>query len=270
VYIVIWNKQKKTFKVAVSLCSFVGAICCSLSNSYELLTLITNNFLIVQFCATISLISGLPPYYSSPLPPPKKNPYILLNLCWIHSLLRYVGVFSFPLNLFPTYLLKFLVSFLSHPITIASWLISLPLVPPPPNSSSTFPPCALLKTCFWLCHFIFFWVFILFYFIYFLIIYFFKVRETQIIYLNSKNFLATFFSQQLHLSLLCMVFCALTQSTFFPSFFFLYSFIHMCIHCLGHFSSLPSVPSLSPPPPLFQAEPVLPFSPILLKSRHKQ
>jgi hypothetical protein len=42
--------------------------------------------------------------------------------------------------------------------------------------------------------------------------------------------------------------------------FFLYSFIHMCIHCLGHFC---------PHPPHFQAEPVLPSSPILLKRRHK-
>jgi hypothetical protein len=44
-----------------------------------------------------------------------------------------------------------------------------------------------------------------------------------------------------------------------------YSFIHMCIHCLGHFSLLP----LPPPFPLhnlhFLAEPVLPLSLILLK-----
>jgi hypothetical protein len=26
-------------------------------------------------------------------------------------------------------------------------------------------------------------------------------------------------------------------------FFFNYSFIHMCVHCLGHFSSLPPSPS---------------------------
>jgi hypothetical protein len=41
------------------------------------------------------------------------------------------------------------------------------------------------------------------------------------------------------------------------------SFIHMCIHCLGHFSTLPS--SL----PHFQAGPVLSLSLILLKKRHK-
>jgi hypothetical protein len=30
-------------------------------------------------------------------------------------------------------------------------------------------------------------------------------------------------------------------------FFFNYSFIHMCIHCLGHFSPLPPSLTLSPP-----------------------
>jgi hypothetical protein len=29
-----------------------------------------------------------------------------------------------------------------------------------------------------------------------------------------------------------------------------YSFIHVCIHCLGDFSSLLPAPSLSPPPPM--------------------
>jgi hypothetical protein len=29
-------------------------------------------------------------------------------------------------------------------------------------------------------------------------------------------------------------------------FFFYYSFIHMCVHCLGHFSPLPPSPTLSP------------------------
>jgi hypothetical protein len=50
--------------------------------------------------------------------------------------------------------------------------------------------------------------------------------------------------------------------------FFLYSYIHMCIHCLGHFSPLP-LPS-PPAPHLFLAEPVLPFFPILLTRIHKQ
>jgi hypothetical protein len=51
-------------------------------------------------------------------------------------------------------------------------------------------------------------------------------------------------------------------------FFFFNSFIHMCIYCLGHFSTLP--PSLFPPSPAqFQAGPVLHLSLVLLKKRHK-
>jgi hypothetical protein len=51
-------------------------------------------------------------------------------------------------------------------------------------------------------------------------------------------------------------------------FFKNYSFIHMCICCLGHFSPLPApLPSL-PLPPQSQAGPVLPLSLILLKKRH--
>jgi hypothetical protein len=34
---------------------------------------------------------------------------------------------------------------------------------------------------------------------------------------------------------------------------FYYSFIHMCVHCLGHFSSLPPAVTLSSPP-CFKAE----------------
>jgi hypothetical protein len=49
---------------------------------------------------------------------------------------------------------------------------------------------------------------------------------------------------------------------------FFYSFIHMCIHCLGHFSPCPA-PPFFPPPPHFHAEHVLPLSLILLKRRHK-
>jgi hypothetical protein len=33
----------------------------------------------------------------------------------------------------------------------------------------------------------------------------------------------------------------------FLSLFFFWSFIHMCIHCLGHFSTLPHSPTLLPP-----------------------
>jgi hypothetical protein len=47
-------------------------------------------------------------------------------------------------------------------------------------------------------------------------------------------------------------------------------FIHMCIH-FGPFLPLPSKHSLTPTSqtPRFQAEPVLPFSLILLKNKHK-
>jgi hypothetical protein len=45
-----------------------------------------------------------------------------------------------------------------------------------------------------------------------------------------------------------------------------YSFIHVCIH----FSPLPLPSPSALLPPCFQAEPVLPFSPILLTRRHKQ
>jgi hypothetical protein len=47
--------------------------------------------------------------------------------------------------------------------------------------------------------------------------------------------------------------------------YYYYLFIHMCIHCLGHFSPLPFFPL----PPHFQEETVLPLSLILLKRRHK-
>jgi hypothetical protein len=55
----------------------------------------------------------------------------------------------------------------------------------------------------------------------------------------------------------------------FICFFFVYSFTHMCIHCLGHFFPLPPSLTLSLFPPHFQADPVLPLSLILLKTRHK-
>jgi hypothetical protein len=45
--------------------------------------------------------------------------------------------------------------------------------------------------------------------------------------------------------------------------FFYYSFIYVCIHCLGHFSPSPLSPHH------FQAEPVLLLSLILFKRRHK-
>jgi hypothetical protein len=61
---------------------------------------------------------------------------------------------------------------------------------------------------------------------------------------------------------------------FFIFILFLISFIHMCIQCLGHFSplhaapSLSPTPSLSPPPPHYQAETILPLSLILLKREY--
>jgi hypothetical protein len=54
------------------------------------------------------------------------------------------------------------------------------------------------------------------------------------------------------------------MALFFKSFLFIYSPVHTL---LGPFLPLPSPPAC---PPHFQAEPVLPFSPILLKRRHKQ
>jgi hypothetical protein len=59
--------------------------------------------------------------------------------------------------------------------------------------------------------------------------------------------------------------CAVKHIFFFSESFylFIFSFIHMCIHCLGHFSTLPHSP------PQFQAGPVLPLSLILLKEWHK-
>jgi hypothetical protein len=52
---------------------------------------------------------------------------------------------------------------------------------------------------------------------------------------------------------------------FFFSFFIFCSFIHMCIHCLGHFSTLYPSPTLQPQPPQFQAGSFLSLSLILLK-----
>jgi hypothetical protein len=61
-------------------------------------------------------------------------------------------------------------------------------------------------------------------------------------------------------------------------FFFIISFIHMCIQCLGHFSFLLPSPRPLPFPcplpfsltPCYQAETILPLSLILLKREYKQ
>jgi hypothetical protein len=62
---------------------------------------------------------------------------------------------------------------------------------------------------------------------------------------------------------------ARTHGSKFKKILFFNSFIHMCIHCLGHFSTLLQSPPFPPNPSQFQAGPVLPLSLILLKKRHK-
>jgi hypothetical protein len=53
-----------------------------------------------------------------------------------------------------------------------------------------------------------------------------------------------------------------------PLSLFFFSFIHMCIQCLGHFSTFPPIPL--PPTTLAEAETILPLSLILLKRKYKQ
>jgi hypothetical protein len=48
-----------------------------------------------------------------------------------------------------------------------------------------------------------------------------------------------------------------------------YSFIHMCIHCLGHFSFLPPNPILCPPPPSLPGRTCSSLISNFLKRRHK-
>jgi hypothetical protein len=64
---------------------------------------------------------------------------------------------------------------------------------------------------------------------------------------------------------LIQLFCSWTSSLFYTMslrdylFYYYYSLIHMCIHCLGHFSPLPHSPPLSPSRTQFQEGPVLPL-----------
>jgi hypothetical protein len=47
---------------------------------------------------------------------------------------------------------------------------------------------------------------------------------------------------------LCAFLCVCGEWDFLFLFFSLYSHIHLCIHCLGHFSILPHTPLFSPSP----------------------
>jgi hypothetical protein len=67
----------------------------------------------------------------------------------------------------------------------------------------------------------------------------------------------------------CPIYIPGTEISTLFYFILFYSFIHMCVYCLGHFSPLLPSLTLSPPSPHFQAEPVLPLSLILWKRRHK-
>jgi hypothetical protein len=55
----------------------------------------------------------------------------------------------------------------------------------------------------------------------------------------------------------------LIYSPFFCFFFFFSIHIHVCIHCLGHFSPLLPVPSLSLPPPLASRQNLLKMASVL-------
>jgi hypothetical protein len=80
----------------------------------------------------------------------------------------------------------------------------------------------------------------------------------------STGFHICFCASTMRILFLCL--CSIVSS---HVLFFFNSFIHMCIHCLGHFSPLLPLSCSPCHPPCFQAEPVLPLSLILLKRRHK-
>jgi hypothetical protein len=67
-----------------------------------------------------------------------------------------------------------------------------------------------------------------------------------------------------------LVYLVMFQHFFFFCCFVLYSLIHMCIHCLGHFCPLSPTPLSPPTPHCFQAESVLLSSPNLWERRHKK
>jgi hypothetical protein len=64
-----------------------------------------------------------------------------------------------------------------------------------------------------------------------------------------------------------------TEKEYGSNSIYFFSFIYMCIQCLGHYSPLPPypLPPLSPSlPPLYQAKTILPLSLILLKREYKE
>jgi hypothetical protein len=69
---------------------------------------------------------------------------------------------------------------------------------------------------------------------------------------------------------------AAVQHFIFYYYFLNFYFIHMCIQCLSLFSLIPPAsslsptPTLSPQPPRYLAETILPLSLILLKREYKQ
>lgn len=137
-YIVIWNKQKTIFEVAVSVCSPLSAICSLSSFLWIANPLITNNPLIVQFCATVNwlfwvtstkvtisatTLPSLTSYHSFLSPPPTPKSHIRV-LLYSYSWVRNLGIFSFPLKLSPKYLFKSWVPlYLLHQTVLVQALI---------------------------------------------------------------------------------------------------------------------------------------------------
>jgi hypothetical protein len=64
--------------------------------------------------------------------------------------------------------------------------------------------------------------------------------------------------------------CAINKLYFLFFFYFILFFIHLFMCAYTVWARIPCPLPVSSISPRFQAEPVLPFSPILLKRRHKQ